>query len=397
MSAFAHSFELLKNQCIQIVNEMTNQNYGSASSTGSDASSTGSHDSYTEHDGITEYPDYHSHETYESDTEEQQSIDAMHRITDAMQALQWHEPDDDFANSALIIDLKKKLDSAWDFFHNSDQFLTNINAARAACAWLMCTLLQANFAHANATPHHAPVDSRPKRLRYMTFEAEFQSLQTAAAECVADMHILPESNKADTLNAITSLAWVAPDQNIANSTAVCRLRDIINSAWDETHYAVAHLVLIQRLNAALAWILADLMQENFPQSQQTLMDLNYVVEGIKDKLTEVEHNRLRNEKDIRVYFKNQRDTYQDLLNFKGNTEGQLKDMARAIVESKDSAYQQRQEMIAKIDRLDTLFSKLAATVTTVTTPKKGYLWAKMPPETHTLPGLLAQLERPDTP
>ena len=39
MSVFADSFELLKNQCIQIVTEMTN-----------------------EHDGITEYPDYHSHE-----------------------------------------------------------------------------------------------------------------------------------------------------------------------------------------------------------------------------------------------------------------------------------------------------------------------------------------------
>lgn len=374
--AFAHSFDLLKNQCIQIVSQMheliDNGTDDAPDNSAGNASPTGSQGSYA---------------SFRSDDEQTVYIDDINRI-------HWHEPDADLTNSAHITALKNKLDDAWDRTDCSNEYLADINAARAACAWLMCTLLQANFAHANATPHHAPVDSRPKRLRYMTFEAEFQSLQTAAAECVADMHIVPESHKSDTLNAITSLAWVTPDQNIANSTTVCRLRDIINSAWHETHYAVAHLVLIQRLNAALAWILADLMQENFPQSQQTLMDLNYVVEGIKDKLTEVEHNRLRNEKDIRVYFKNQRDTYEDLKNFKGNTEWQLKDMARAIVESKDSAYKQRQEMIAKIDRLDTLFSKLAATVTT---PKKGYLWAKMPPETHALPGLLAQLERPDTP
>jgi uncharacterized protein YqfA (UPF0365 family) len=79
------------------------------------------------------------------------------------------------------------------------------------------------------------------------------------------------------------------------------------------------------------------------------MDLNYVVDGIKDKLTEVEHNRLRNEKDIHVYFKNQRGTYTDLQNFKGNTEVQLKDMAAAVVASKDFEHKKRQEMIAKIE------------------------------------------------
>lgn len=210
---------------------MTNQNYGSAHSTSSHASSTGSHASYTE------YPDYHSNESHGSDTEEQQSIDHMQRITDAMQALQWHEPDDSFANSALIIDLKEKLDSAWDFFHNSDQFLTDINAARAACAWLLCTLLKANFAH-----------------------------QSGLAT--------------------------------------------------------------------------------------------------------------------------------ELRNFKRSTEKNLKHMAAAIVQSKHFEYTQRQEMTAKIDRLHTLFSNLQAPVST---PRKGFFWAKMPPETHTLPGLLAQLERPDTP
>jgi hypothetical protein len=233
MSAFAYSFELLKKQCIQIVNEMTNQNYGSASSTGSHASSTGSHDSYTEHDSITEYPDYHSHETYGSDTEEQQSIDYMQRITDAMQALQCHEPDDDFANSALIIDLKKKLDSAWHFFDYSDQYLADINAARAASAWLLCTLLKANFAH--------------------------------------------------------------------QSGLVTELR-----------------------------------------------------------------------------------------NFKRSTEVNLQVIATAITD----AHQQRKAMNDRIDHLHTLFSKLEVTIST---PKKGFFWAKMPPETHTLPGLLAQLERPDTP
>ncbi len=205
---------------------MTNQNYGSASS-------TGSHDSYTEHDGITEYPDYHSHETYESDTEEQQNIDYMRRITDAMQTLQWHEPDDDFANSALIIDLKKKLDNAWGNFYNSDQYLADINDARAASAWLLCTLLKANFAH--------------------------------------------------------------------QSGLVTELR-----------------------------------------------------------------------------------------NFKRSTEVNLQVMASVITD----AHQQRKEMNDRIDHLHTLFSKPEDTVTT---PKKGYFWATMPPETHALPGLLAHLERPDTP
>ena len=137
--AFAHSFELLKIQCVHIVSRIENANYDSASS-------TGSHASYTEHDGITEYPDYRpSHSPTGSDTPER-------LIIDEIQALQWHEPDDDFANSTHIIDLKKHLDRAWDQTDNSDEFLTDISAARAACAWLMCTLLQANFPQANASP-----------------------------------------------------------------------------------------------------------------------------------------------------------------------------------------------------------------------------------------------------
>ena len=134
--AFAHSFDLLKIQCVHIVSRIENANYDSASS-------TGSHASYTEHDGITEYPDYRpSHSPTGSDTPER-------LIIDEMQALQWHEPDDDFANSTHIIDLKKQLDRAWLHVDNSDEFLTDISAARAASAWLMCTLLQANFAQAS--------------------------------------------------------------------------------------------------------------------------------------------------------------------------------------------------------------------------------------------------------
>lgn len=134
--AFARSFELLKIQCVHIVSRIENANYDSASS-------TGSHASYTEHDGITEYPDYRpSHSPTGSDTPER-------LIIDEMQALQWHEPDDDFANSTHIITLKKHLDRAWRLVDNSEQYLTDISAARAACAWLMCTLLQANFAQAS--------------------------------------------------------------------------------------------------------------------------------------------------------------------------------------------------------------------------------------------------------
>lgn len=140
--AFAHSFEILKNQCVHIVNQMTNDNYESASS-------TGSHASYTEHDGTTEYPDDRpSH----SPTGSEGSDFIEQWIIDRMEALEWHEPDDDFANSAHIIDLKKHLDDAWGLVGYSDEYLVDINAARAACAWLMCTLLQANFAQVHASP-----------------------------------------------------------------------------------------------------------------------------------------------------------------------------------------------------------------------------------------------------
>jgi hypothetical protein len=61
-----------------------------------------------------------------SDTEKQ-------RIIHEIDTLDWYHPDDNFANSAHIIELKKKLDDTCDTAH-------------AACAWLMCTLLQANFA-----------------------------------------------------------------------------------------------------------------------------------------------------------------------------------------------------------------------------------------------------------
>ena len=93
----------------------------------------------------------------------------------------------------------------------------------------------------------------------MSFETEFTVLQVVTVQYVGEMYILTESHKSETLDVIHNLAWVAPDQNIANNTTVCRLSDIVNRTWDETHYDVAHLVRMERLNAVLAWILVDLM------------------------------------------------------------------------------------------------------------------------------------------
>jgi hypothetical protein len=264
--AFAHSFELLKIQCVHIVSRIENANYDSASSPGSRAS-------YTEHDGITQYPDYRpSHSPTGSDTPER-------LIIDDMQALQWHKPDDDFANSTHIITLKKHLDRAWHRTNWSEEYLTDITAARAACAWLMSTLLQANFAQANASP----------------------------------------------------------------------------------------------------------------QWQQTVMDLTYVVDGIKDKLTAVERKTLRNENDIRSA----------LIDHSGKMSVNLKNMSAdllTITEVLKLVNKQQKEMNDKIDSLERQVNHIQTQAETKAARKNKYrFWAEMPPETHTLPALLERLGRPDTP
>jgi hypothetical protein len=238
--AFAHSFELLKNQCVQIVSQMHELVDSGAHNTSDDsagnASPTGSHGSYA---------------SWGSDSEQTFYIDDMKRF-------HWHEPDADLTNSAHITDLKNKLDDAWKSTGFADEYLADINAARAACAWLLCTLLQANF----------------------------------------------------------------------------------------------------------------------PQSQQPAMDLTHELDDIKQ--------------DIRTAFVKHIDLRTELQTFKKETTVTLKTIVATIIEIQTLTHQQQKTTNA---RIDLLFSKLQVTIPP---KKKGYLWAEMPPAAHTLPGLLAQLERPDT-
>lgn len=89
--AFAHSFELLKNQCIQIVRQMHELVDSGADDTSDESagnvSPTGSHGSYT------------SYPSQQSDHQQTFYIDDMNDI-------QWHEPDAAVTNSAQITDLK---------------------------------------------------------------------------------------------------------------------------------------------------------------------------------------------------------------------------------------------------------------------------------------------------
>lgn len=72
-------------------------------------------------------------------------------VRDEIRYITWHEPDDDFENTKCITDLKKQLDDAFDIVDKSNDFLPDVNAASASCAWLMSALLQAAFRRAGAS------------------------------------------------------------------------------------------------------------------------------------------------------------------------------------------------------------------------------------------------------
>jgi hypothetical protein len=178
---------------------------------------------------------------------------------------------------------------------------------------------------------------------------------------------------------MNAIHWHEPDADLTNSAHITDLKKTLEKAWESTGFADEYLADINAARAACAWLLCTLLQANFPQSQQPAMDLTHELNDIKQ--------------DIRTAFVKHIDLRTEMRNFEANTTANLKTMVASIIESQNLAHQQQNAMNDKIDHLHTIFSKLQVTISP---QKKGYLWAEMSPATHTLTGLLAQLESPDT-
>jgi hypothetical protein len=241
-----------------------------------------------------------------------------------------------------------------------------------------------------------------------TYEEKFEGLKGNALSIISAMvefhdNPPPSISLHQHYDSIVAIKWSQPDQALANTERIAQLKTNLQRAWASAGFSEQYTAEIANAQSNMLWLYCELLQTNFPKFPVNAdtpgepADLTYRVEALETYKTGLEDHKWWEKKQIDSLYEQNADLKRDVKHWTIQTERAEQNLKqfKSDTDVKMAAMETRlKKLITIVDnKVDDALIKNA----TISTAKKGWLWAKMPPEAHTLPGLLAQLERPDTP